>query len=191
MAPGSLSVFATPMTPAPSEPNPAGPPDHPELKSYDNQNDDFLDEFFLVQFPPHSFHPNMPSLSDSNVLNKSCVPTIAPSKLTYHLNEYYNDYEDCLDSYKVYTNSGKVVIVHKEELSDDFIFNDIFLPFKSRSAPDIMDSSFVTLTYDPGPDMSRRKSDFVPGYQGANERSVFYETSSWLFYSSLIGKNPN
>ncbi|RZC36121.1 uncharacterized protein BDFB_006624, partial [Asbolus verrucosus] len=129
-----------------------------ELKSYDNQSDSLgPDEFFLVQYPPEQGQEVTKSFSEPNVLD-TCE---MPRKLTYRLREYYNDYKDCLESYKICAEEKK------EEMSDDLIFNEIFLPFKSRSAPNIMDSSFVTLTYDPGPDRNRRKSDFAPGYQGA------------------------
>ncbi|XP_063932758.1 inaD-like protein isoform X3 [Zophobas morio] len=134
-----------------------------EPKSYDQSDCLGPDEFFLVQYPPDENQEVVPkSYSEPNVLDKVCDMT--PRKLTYRLREYYNDYKDCLESYKIYTQEKK-----KEEMSDDLIFNEIFLPFKSRSAPNIMDSSFVTLTYDPGPDRSRRKSDIPPGYLGAED----------------------
>lgn len=112
-----------------------------DLKSYDQS--DFLDpdEFFLVQYHPKTLY-------DSDVIKS----TSEPHRLTYHLREYYNDYEDCIESYII-----------KEEMDDVAIFNDIYLPIKSRSAPNIVDSSFVTLTYDPGPSTGhRRKSCFTP-----------------------------
>nr|XP_015837296.1 PREDICTED: inaD-like protein isoform X2 [Tribolium castaneum] len=114
-----------------------------EPKSYEWLGED---EFFLVQYSPDE-------------VSKS-YGDLRPRKLTYRLKEYYNDYKDCLESYKIYTEDDK-----KTEMSDDLIFNEILLPFKSRSAPNIMDSSFVTLTYDPGPDRGRRKSDVPPGHQ--------------------------
>jgi hypothetical protein len=133
-----------------------------ELKSYDQSDSLGPDEFFLVQYPPDEAQEVPKSFSEPNVLDTVCE--MPPRKLTYRLREYYNDYKDCLESYKVYSDEKK------DEMSDDLIFNEIFLPFKSRSAPNIMDSSFVTLTYDPGPDRSRRKSDIAPGHQ-ANDDS--------------------
>lgn len=113
-----------------------------EPKSYEWLGED---EFFLVQYSPEDVSKSFGDLR--------------PRKLTYRLKEYYNDYKDCLESYKIYDNE------EKEEMSDDFIFSEILIPFKSRSAPNIMDRSFVTLTYDPGPDRGRRKSDVPPGRQ--------------------------
>ncbi|XP_044265647.1 inaD-like protein isoform X2 [Tribolium madens] len=121
-----------------------------EPKSYDWLGDD---EFFLVQYSPDE-------------VSKS-YGDLRPRKLTYRLKEYYNDYKDCLESYKIYTEDEK-----KTEMSDDLIFNEILLPFKSRSAPNIMDSSFVTLTYDPGPDRERRKSDVPPGHKPDGDASL-------------------
>lgn len=134
-----------------------------ELKSYDQTEDSGGDEFFLVQYPPQSSK----SLSEPNVLDSVDISR-SPGKRCFKkcLEEYYNDYEDCLEAYGIYqkgmqekTEEGTV------EMSDDEIFNDILLPFKSKSAPDVMDRSFIMLTYDPGPSKNRRQSAFVPGYQ--------------------------
>ncbi|KAL1512843.1 hypothetical protein ABEB36_002361 [Hypothenemus hampei] len=123
-----------------------------DLKSYDNQLCEG-DEFFLVEY----LSPNVcKSVSEPNVLDNPDMP----KKLTFKLREYYNDYENCLDSYREVTVYEKIY----GEMRDSQIFNEIFLPYKSRSAPDIMDRSFVTLTYDPGPDCYRRKSAFAAGY---------------------------
>lgn len=122
-----------------------------DLKSYDQSNFLDPDEFFLVQYHPKT-------LFDSDVTKS----VSEPHRLTYHLREYYNDYEDCIESYII-----------KEEMDDVAIFNNIYLPIKSRSAPNIVDSSFVTLTYDPGPNTGhRRKSCFVPTHQGLENRLV-------------------
>lgn len=134
------------------------------LKSYDNQvNEDVCvgDEFFLVQYPTNHPKEVYKSVSEPNVLENAISVT---NKLTYKLREYY-DYENCLETYKDITIYEKI----ETEMSDSKIFNDIFLPFKSRSAPDVMDRSFVMLTYDPGPGYGRRKSAFVAGYAN-NER---------------------
>ncbi|KAG5888596.1 hypothetical protein JTB14_004778 [Gonioctena quinquepunctata] len=139
------------------------------LKSYDNHSEDHGDdEFFLVQYPPESHKEVCRSFSESDVLDSHEVP----SQKIYRkcVKEYYNDYADCLEAYNSNAEQIRTEVNEKsQEMNDDDIFNEIFLPFKSRSAPDIMDSSFVMLTYDPGPDMTRRKSAFVPGYQG-NDR---------------------
>lgn len=112
------------------------------------------DEFFLVQYPATTSMDVGKSVSEPNVLESP-----VSRKLTYKLWEYYNDYENCLDAYHqdIYEKIDA-------EMSDSQIFNDLFLPIKSRSAPDVMDRSFVTMTYDPGPDSGRRKSAFVGGY---------------------------
>ncbi|XP_076259043.1 multiple PDZ domain protein-like isoform X4 [Rhynchophorus ferrugineus] len=131
------------------------------LKSYDDRNIDTIcesDEFFLVQYP--SEKEVCKSMSEPNVLETTEIPV--PMKLTYKLREYYNDYENCLDAYKGMADErGERECV---EMTDSQIFNEIFLPFKSRSAPDVIDRSFVTMTYDPGPDLNRRKSAFMAGY---------------------------
>ncbi|XP_066245607.1 multiple PDZ domain protein-like isoform X1 [Euwallacea similis] len=117
------------------------------------------DEFFLVQYPSTPTRETVcKSMSEPNVLESPDTPVAR--KLTYKLREYYNDYENCLDAYK------NVAVYEKidSEMSDSQIFNEILLPFKSRSAPDVMNRSFVTLTYDPGPEGGRRKSAFVTGY---------------------------
>ncbi|XP_018562812.1 uncharacterized protein LOC108904661 [Anoplophora glabripennis] len=133
------------------------------LKSYDNQSEDLGgDEFFLVQYPTDVHKEVCKSMSEPNVLETYEIPT----KTTYRrcLKEYYNDYADCIEAYRLHQDSFSKHGV-QQEMADDDIFNEILLPFKSRSAPDIMDRSFVMLTYDPGPDIGRRKSAFVPGYQ--------------------------
>ncbi|XP_060536240.1 uncharacterized protein LOC132708127 isoform X2 [Cylas formicarius] len=120
-----------------------------DFKLYDNR-----DEFFLIQYPSDdgtTADEVCKSLSVPNVLETYEIPVTG--KLTYKLREYYNDYENCLDS-----------CAGCDEMSDSQIFNEIFLPFKSKSAPDVTYGSFVTLTYDPGPGHARRKSAFVAGY---------------------------
>ncbi|XP_057656983.1 uncharacterized protein LOC130894286 [Diorhabda carinulata] len=130
-----------------------------ELKSYDNNINDPGDEFFIVSYN----QPNksiFKSLTELNIIGSYEFP----SKRSYRkcLKEYYNDYADCLEAYKISLSDT----IEQEEMSDDDIFKDIFLPFKSKSTPDIIDRSFVMITYDPGPDnMTRRKSAFTPGYQ--------------------------
>nr|XP_022912936.1 multiple PDZ domain protein-like isoform X1 [Onthophagus taurus] len=138
-----------------------------ELSSFDHHQDISGDEFFLVQCSKD----DLPVLkadvlkfcSDSRVLESSdSTPTV---KYRRCIKEYYNDYADCLESYKNYVQ--KLNEIGKQssiEMNDDDIFNDIILPHKSKSAPDILDNSFVTMTYDPGPDVSRRKSVFISGY---------------------------
>ncbi|KAJ8925775.1 hypothetical protein NQ315_009623, partial [Exocentrus adspersus] len=134
------------------------------LKSYDNQPEDPAeDEFFLVQYPPEVRKEVCKSISEPNVLESYEIPTKTSYKRC--LKEYYNDYADCMEAYRLYSDKLAEIGKIEREMSDDDIFNEILLPFKSRSAPDIMDKTFVMLTYDPGPDFSRRKSAFVPGYQ--------------------------
>ncbi|XP_074036607.1 multiple PDZ domain protein isoform X3 [Leptinotarsa decemlineata] len=135
------------------------------LKSYDNHSEDHGDdEFFLVQYPTKTHKEVCKSLSDSNVLETHEIPLQRVYRKC--VEEYYNDYADCLEMYNLaLEKENENVEGTSEEMNDDDIFIEIFLPFKSRSAPDIMDSSFVMLTYDPGPDMNRRKSAFIPGYQ--------------------------
>ncbi|CAH0550674.1 unnamed protein product [Brassicogethes aeneus] len=127
--------------------------DEDGLKSYDQTEDSNIDEFFLVQYPSDPTK----SYSDPNVLDSSSTPRKNCYKKC--LKEYYNDYEECLEAYRLQKENTK------KELADEDIFHEIVLPFKSRSAPDVMDRSFVMLTYDPGPERCRRKSDFVPGHQ--------------------------
>lgn len=144
------------------------------LDFYNNQTDDSLcgDEFFLVQCYKddlsHLRSEVVKSSSEPNVLDtyEVCVPTVRYRRC---IKEYYNDYEECLESYRIYAqqNGGKLSseCAEMREMSDDEIFNEILLPMRSKSAPNVMDNSFVTLTYDPGPDLStRRKSAFVAGY---------------------------
>lgn len=133
------------------------------LKSYDNQSEYHGDdEFFLVQYPSDVHKDVCKSMSEPNVLESYD----APAKSSYRrcLKEYYNDYADCIEAYKLYQEDFRESKANRE-MNDDDIFNEILLPFRSRSAPDIVDRSFVMLTYDPGPDLGRRKSAFVPGYQ--------------------------
>lgn len=145
------------------------------LDFYNNQTDDSLcgDEFFLVQCYKDDLSHLRPEVikcsSEPNVLDtyEVCVPTVRYRRC---IKEYYNDYEECLESYRIYTQQngadGKLSdCATMQEMSDDEIFNEILLPMRSKSAPNIMDNSFVMLTYDPGPDLSmRRKSAFVAGY---------------------------
>ncbi|KAK9712731.1 PDZ domain [Popillia japonica] len=144
------------------------------LDFYNNQTDDSLcgDEFFLVQCYKddlsHLRSEVVKSSSEPNVLDtyEVCVPTVRYRRC---IKEYYNDYEECLESYRIYAQQkgGKLSseCAEMREMSDDEIFNEILLPMRSKSAPNVMDNSFVTLTYDPGPDLStRRKSAFVAGY---------------------------
>lgn len=136
-----------------------------DLKCYDNQDDSIdTDEFFLVQYPEDL---NCTEVTKSNSELNVVERFGTPSRYQRRLFEYYNDYADCLESYKIYecNEDEKIGECVKRELSDEQIFSDIVLPFKSRSAPDIRDNSFVTLTYDPGPDKTRRKSAFETGHQ--------------------------
>lgn len=119
------------------------------------------DEFFLVQYPPKDGVTNIKFFNTFKILPKN--------KIIYRrsIKEYYNDYKDCLELYNIDDGKQTTEIedelkIEKFEMCDDDIFNEILLPFKSHSAPNIMDSSFVTLTYDPGPGL-RRKSAFLPG----------------------------
>ncbi|CAG9762109.1 unnamed protein product [Ceutorhynchus assimilis] len=130
-----------------------------ELKSYRVNEDNEADEFFLVQYPHPTKEVVSKSVSEPIVLD---TDGLSESKLTYKLREYYNDYENCLDAYKNVTEYEKI----GAEMNDSQIFDEIVLPFKCRSTPNITDRSFVTLTYDPGPDFVRRKSAFVAGYDG-------------------------
>lgn len=126
-----------------------------ELKSYDHHNDDSLgaDEFFLIQYPPDQV---MKCRSEPAVLNAFSEQCLVQKSYIRRLEEYYNDYEHCMENYRV---CDKIT----EEPNDDDIFRDIIIPIRSSSAPDILDSSFVTLTYDPGPSTIRRKSAFAFG----------------------------
>nr|CAH7758329.1 unnamed protein product [Callosobruchus chinensis] len=173
-----------------------------QLKSYDNSIDTLEeDEFFLVQYPSEVSNEVTKSYSEPNVLAEDCQNlqkferSSKFKRRSYRkcLNEYYNDYQDCLEALGHLKSAGKSSIVnteqettnlvedctkntteqHKAEMSDEEIFTNIVLPIKNRSAPDILDTSFVTMTYDPGPylDVTRRKSAFVFGEQGYNETS--------------------
>lgn len=131
------------------------------------------DEFFLVQCYKDELPVLRPEVlkcsSEPNVLDtyELCVPTV---RYRRSIKEYYNDYEECLESYRIYTQQHREVEAKMdsqaiEEMSDDDIFNEILLPMRSKSAPSIVDNSFTTFIYDPGPDVSlRRKSAFVAGY---------------------------
>lgn len=137
-----------------------------ELKSYDHHNNDSLgtDEFFLIQYPPDQIAMQaMKCRSEPAVLDEFSSECLVRKSYIRRLEEYYNDYEHCMDNYKV---CGKNV----EEINDDNEFKDIVVPMRSSSAPDILDSSFVTLTYDPGPKKTRRKSVFTCGYEGQSIR---------------------
>lgn len=128
-----------------------------ELKSYDHHSDDSLgaDEFFLIQYPPEQIGLHaMKCRSEPAVLDQCLVQT----SYIRRLEEYYNDYEHCMENYRV---CGRIV-------EDDDIFREIVVPMRSCSAPDILDSSFVTLTYDPGPCRARRKSVFASGCEQQN-----------------------
>ncbi|XP_017774513.1 PREDICTED: uncharacterized protein LOC108561189 isoform X2 [Nicrophorus vespilloides] len=125
------------------------------LKSYDNTHDSIReDEFFLVQYPeeiPEKCH------SEPNVLER-----LSNTTYRYKIEEYYNDIEDCLEAFRE-------VKLKSKEIDDDYIFNEIMLSIRSKSAPDILDNSFITLTYDPGPDRVRRKSEFLHGICNISE----------------------
>ncbi|KAK9877484.1 hypothetical protein WA026_018594 [Henosepilachna vigintioctopunctata] len=133
------------------------------LKCYDNSlYNDGADEFFLVQYPAEAAQSVKKSYSDSNVLESNII---IENQVTYRkcLKEYYNDIQDCMEAFRE--------AMQHVEMTDDDIFNNINLPFKCKSAPDIMDSSFVMVTYDPGPDINRRKSAFEAGQDSKNEGS--------------------
>lgn len=126
--------------------------DFDNLKCYDNQDDSLdTDEFFLVQYP-NDKHEVTKSNSEPNVLRHFQKPFCYQKRLY----EYYNDYADCLELYNVNNKDEKCNDIN--ELSDSDIFNNIRLNVKSSSAPDILDKSFVMLTYDPGPQKLRRRS---------------------------------
>lgn len=129
-----------------------------ELKSYDHHNDSLgTDEFFLIQYPPDQFaSQTMKCRSEPAVLDEFSSQRLVQKSYIRRLEEYYNDYEHCRENYKNFSKEGDT-----QELSDDEIFREIVLPMRSNSAPDILDSSFVTLTYDPGPCKTRRKSVFT------------------------------
>lgn len=133
---------------------------HDELKSYDHQPYDSIgtDEFFLIQYPPDHQQMNNRCRSEPTVYEQCFAPD---KSYIRRLEEYYNDYEHCLEHYRVCDNIA-------EETNDDDIFRDVVVPVRSSSAPDVLDSSFVTLTYDPGPCTMRRKSVFVGGYEQQN-----------------------
>lgn len=136
------------------------------LKSYDNNPGEFEDdEFFLIQYPTReSLQGDNKSKSEPNVLENYDVPHHTPIRRC--LNEYYNDFAECFQTCNRITDrTVKENIEVRVEMSDDEIFNEIFLPFKSQSTPDITDGSFVMLTYDPGPDLNRRKSTAEQGYK--------------------------
>lgn len=136
-----------------------------ELKSYDHDDDSLgADEFFLIQYPPDQFASQaMKCRSEPTVLDQFNSQTLVQKSYIRRLEEYYNDYEYCKENYQICDGENNV-----RELSDDEIFKEIVLPVKSQSAPDILDSSFVTLTYDPGPNTARRKSVFVYGHELQN-----------------------
>lgn len=122
-----------------------------DLKCYDNQDDSLdTDEFFLVQYP-HAKHEVTKCYSEPNVVKHFEKPLNYQKRLF----EYYNDYADCLELYNVHPLTEDNV---KTELSDSEIFKNINLTVKSSSAPDILDKTFVMLTYDPGPNKIRRRS---------------------------------
>lgn len=139
------------------------------------------DEFFLVQYPPN----DAPVISGGEFFsNYTIVPR---NKIIFRrsIKEYYNDYKDCLELYRLDDNEEKKGIKStygsvdgRREFEDDAIFNDILLPFKSHSAPNIVDSTFVTMTYDPGPNL-RRKSVFLPGHYDGHKR---YSVSLWIYF---------
>lgn len=136
------------------------------LKSYDARDDSAdADEFFLVHYP--SDDPGK-CRSEPAVLDACETGTCdAFGSGTRRLREYYNDYEDCLEAYRVYAEK------EGREFSDDEIFGEILLPFKSASAPDVTEEDCERLTCDLGVDKGRRKSAFVAGYQTADcERLV-------------------
>ncbi|CAH2012988.1 unnamed protein product [Acanthoscelides obtectus] len=197
-----------------------------QLKSYDNSLDVLEeDEFFLVQYPTVGSNDVMKSYSEPNVLAEDSQNTQKFERSTKFkrrsyrkcLNEYYNDYQDCLEALGNLKSSRKSSIANaeqvlnlaedkttniaeqrKEELSDDDIFNNIVLPIKNRSAPDILDTSFVTMTYDPGPylEATRRKSAFVFGEQGYNEisdmtviRPVDSESQAGYQFDNMLHKH--
>ncbi|KAJ8964961.1 hypothetical protein NQ314_004494 [Rhamnusium bicolor] len=99
------------------------------LKSYDNQSDDLCgDEFFLVQYPPDSHKEVCKSVSEPNVLENY----ESPKKRTSYkrcLKEYYNDYEDCIEAYKLYPNKTLDKECTRNEMKDDDIFNEILFTF--------------------------------------------------------------
>lgn len=146
--------------------------DETGLKCYDNHSEDFEadDEFFLVQYPARESIADLcKSKSEPNVLEQ--YEDVASQKpLKKCLKEYYNDFSECMEAFSaVSERTTEECCSVKKEMNDDEIFNEIYLPFKSQSAPDIADSSFVMVTYDPGPDLNRRKSAVVPDYRN-NER---------------------
>lgn len=132
-----------------------------ELKSYDRSDSMGTDEFFLIQYPPdHAVLEVTKCGSEPATLDQISSQTYLGKPYRRRLQEYYNDFEHCKDVYLAHQEEGKV-----EGLADDDIFRKIVLPLRSYSAPDILDSSFVTLTYDPGPERTRRKSALACRYE--------------------------
>lgn len=125
-----------------------------ELKSYVDPMESSMDEFFLVQYPPEGILNTFEVAKSHSEPADLDMPDFKVISYRKCLTEYYNDFEECLE-----------LCTKKGEFSDEEIFNEIFVPLRSQSAPDVLDSSFVTITYDPGPDIIRRKSAFLLGQE--------------------------
>lgn len=122
-----------------------------ELKSYDNYlESNGSDEFFLVDYP----REKEPQRNEEKINYMDSSENFPENNMSYTkcLKEYYNDIQECMKAF--------MDEMGKEEMCDNDIFNNIILPFKCRSAPNVMDRSFVMITYDPGPEKYRRRSAF-------------------------------
>lgn len=147
-----------------------------DLKSYDNQDDSLgTDEFFLIQYPANHFS-NLPE-------NKSrSEPSIAATETSNHeftslvhykqyLTECYANYQACWESCRVYSKRKSEFSRNgTEEISDDEIFADILLPFKSQSTPAVSDSAIGASASYAEVDRARRKSAFEPGRKFDTDR---------------------
>lgn len=139
------------------------------LKSYDNQDDSVgTDEFFLVQYPGNYFS-NMgdakshsaPSFGISDPSNQEFSSFV---QYKQYLSEYYTNYRTYWESCREYSEMKKLSRRGMEEISDDEIFDDILIPFKSQSAPSVLHSAFVSAILYDGIEKNRRKSAFEAGF---------------------------
>lgn len=151
-----------------------------DLKSYDDQNNSFgADQFFLVDYidddVSEELQPEVPDkwISEPNVTEERTISR----RFRKFLREYYNDYADCLEEYRKYSdvpNEPPEVTVDKSSetlVNDDnqcdlelMSFENVFLPVKSNSTPGLLDLLGVENQLDSFLDKNRRKSACVPGY---------------------------
>ncbi|XP_044746782.1 inaD-like protein isoform X2 [Coccinella septempunctata] len=126
-----------------------------DLKCYDNYlESNGGDEFFLVDYP--SARQKERTVHDDKI---DSTEELSENRLGYRkcLKEYYNDIQECMKAFMDKMGTP--------EMCDDDIFNNIILPVRSRSAPNVMDRSFVMITYDPGPEKCRRRSAFETAHE--------------------------